>query len=228
VAGVPKVVEYWAMSTTGEQRFQPNSEVDGTAWLPVPEAVRRVRYPHDAELLRSWDGLPPVSAVVLLVRHAHAGDRKDWPGPDQLRPLSQRGMADAERMCRLLGLFAPVRLRSATPDRCRQSLQPLAASGRPVEPDPALDEDAGDPDTAADRVRQLAGAGGGTVICTQGKVFAPLLSRLAGAGGCGIGDTGGAGRQPDWTTGKGDGWLLSFAGPHLLAVAPLRAQRARR
>ena len=246
VDGVPKVVEYWAMSAPdGEPDFQPNSEVDGIAWLPVAEAVRRVRYPHDAGLLLRWDALPEVTGVVLLVRHAHAGSRSQWTGPDRTRPLSPRGTVDADRLCAVLELFAPTRLVTARPDRCRQSVAPLAAArGLPVEVDPAFDEGGADPAAATARVWQFAGAGGVTAVCTQGAVLPPMLAQLAGAGskrddaggagsggaGSGAGDAGAgdAGRRPGWTTGKGDGWLLSFAGPHLLAVAPLHAQRVRR
>jgi 8-oxo-dGTP diphosphatase len=253
VDGVPKVVEYWAMSTGPGQHFRPGSEVDGIDWLPIGEAARRVRYPHDAALLHRWDGTPPVTGVVLLVRHADAGSRAAWSGPDRARPLSERGTADAGRLCGLLELFAPTRVVSATPDRCRQTVRPLAAArDLPVEVDPVFDEQPGDPRASTERVWQLAGAGGVTAVCTQGAVLPPMLSRLAGdrpAGGTGAGIRGwvgpgpgrppaemgdgaeagdGAGRRPDWTTGKGDGWLLSFAGPHLLAVAPLRAQRVRR
>jgi 8-oxo-dGTP diphosphatase len=237
VNGTPKVVEYWEMSAAGDQRFRPSSEVDRTAWLPVGEAVRRVRYRHDAGLLRHWDKLPQVTAVVLLVRHAHAGSRDSWPGPDHARPLSRQGIADAGRLAALLELFAPTRLVSASPDRCRQSVAPLATAQRPpVEVDQVFDERSSDPDAGAARIRELARDGGVTVVCTQGGVLSPVLSRLAsdrppptaGAGTGpvrGRGDPGGAGRRLDWATDKGDGWLLSFAGPHLLAVAPLGAHR---
>ncbi|MPZ27261.1 MAG: NUDIX domain-containing protein [Micromonosporaceae bacterium] len=233
VDGVPKVVEYWAMTTASEAAFAPNSEVDRLAWLPVGEAVRRVRYPHDAALLRRWDALPPVTAVLLLVRHADAGQRGGWPGADRERPLSARGTVDAAELCRLLALFAPARLVSATPRRCRQTVEPL---GLPVELDPALDEEPGDPDAAASRLRRLAVDGRVTVACTQGAVIPPVLDRLAGpaierepaTAGRPAPAPAAAGRAASAATGKGDGWLLSFAGPRLLAVAPLRARQVRR
>ena len=33
--------------------------------------------------------------MLLLVRHAHAGDKGHWQGPDTLRPLSGAGQAEA-------------------------------------------------------------------------------------------------------------------------------------
>jgi len=37
-----------------------------------------------------------------LLRHAHAGDPMKWAGPDALRPLSDRGRRQAERLAALL------------------------------------------------------------------------------------------------------------------------------
>jgi 8-oxo-dGTP pyrophosphatase MutT (NUDIX family) len=208
----PKQVDYWAMATQAVTTFQPNSEVDGLAWLPVTEAIERLTYRHDAELVRAWAALPPVTTVVLLIRHADAGDR--WPASDDERPLSGRGEADAEALCRLLALFAPGRLVSASVRRCRQTLEPLAATtGLPIEIGTVFDETAGDVDAAAARLRRYAGQT--TVICSQRAIVAPLLARLTGDSGA------------DWTTGKGTGWLLPYAGERLLTVAPLDAQRVR-
>ena len=33
-----------------------------------------------------------------LLRHAHAGDREDWSGPDDQRPLTAKGRAQSERL----------------------------------------------------------------------------------------------------------------------------------
>ena len=40
--------------------------------------------------------------ALHLLRHAHAGNPARWPGPDALRPLSERGRRQAERLGRLL------------------------------------------------------------------------------------------------------------------------------
>ena len=37
-----------------------------------------------------------------LLRHAHAGDPSAWDGPDAVRPLSDKGRAQAERLGRFL------------------------------------------------------------------------------------------------------------------------------
>ncbi|MEO6627314.1 MAG: phosphoglycerate mutase family protein, partial [Aquihabitans sp.] len=34
--------------------------------------------------------------LIHVVRHAHAGSRKNWAGPDEDRPLSPRGLRQAQ------------------------------------------------------------------------------------------------------------------------------------
>jgi 8-oxo-(d)GTP phosphatase len=208
----PKTVDYWAMTAAGIGEFRPNSEVDGLRWLPVTEAIDRLSYSHDAELLRRWASLPPVTGAVLLVRHADAGQR--WPAWDAQRPLSSTGEADVEALCRLLALFAPTQLISASPVRCQQTLQPLAAATSSlIEIDPVFDEATGDPDAATERLQRLASTGNTTVICSQRAVIPPVLARI----------TNGAPRP----TAKGDGWLLPFSGTGPLSLVPLRAKQVR-
>jgi len=36
--------------------------------------------------------------LLHLLRHAHAGDPEAWDGPDAARPLSEKGVAQAERL----------------------------------------------------------------------------------------------------------------------------------
>jgi phosphohistidine phosphatase SixA len=40
--------------------------------------------------------------ALHLLRHAHAGDATRWSGDDDVRPLSERGIRQAERLGRLL------------------------------------------------------------------------------------------------------------------------------
>lgn len=60
--------------------------------------------------------------VFYLVRHAHA----DWR-PDENRPLSSRGMRDAESVADLLGEHPITTVFSSPYTRALQTVQPLAA-----------------------------------------------------------------------------------------------------
>ena len=51
--GRPKVVRYWDMHVVGSRPFESNDEIDEVVWLPIHEAVRRLSYPHDSDVLRA-------------------------------------------------------------------------------------------------------------------------------------------------------------------------------
>lgn len=208
--GRAKVVEYWGMRAVETPPFTPNYEVDRIAWVPEAQVADRVRYPHDAWLLRQWRVLPAVTGMVLLVRHCEAVPREEWSGMDEARPLTAAGAVDAEELCRLLGLYRPTRLVSASPLRCRQTLTALSAErALPVEVDAAFDAATAEPDAAADRLRWYARSGATTVVCSQGEVIPGVLARLTGT------------TPQSWLTAKGDGWLLPFSGAAPLSPTPL-------
>jgi 8-oxo-dGTP diphosphatase len=205
----PKVVDYWAMTVVADTGFTPGTEIDAIGWLDVDRALHRLSYGHDRSVLAAFAELPALTAPVVLVRHASAGDRQTWTGPDGERPLDPDGGARARELARILRCFHPTRLVSATPVRCRQTLVPLAeATGRRVEVDAVFDESA-DPALAARRLRRLGRGSGCTVVCSQRVVIPGALADLTGT-------------RPDaYATPKGAGWVLSFAGEHLALLDPL-------
>ena len=52
--GRPKIVRYWLMQPVGGE-FEPNDEVDELCWVAVGEAVERLSYEHDRELVAGLD-----------------------------------------------------------------------------------------------------------------------------------------------------------------------------
>ena len=64
--------------------------------------------------------------MLLLVRHAHAGDRYRWEGPDSVRPLSAAGQAEAAGLLIRLEDYPLERILSSPTVRCQQTVQPLA------------------------------------------------------------------------------------------------------
>ncbi|WP_213455216.1 NUDIX domain-containing protein [Rhizomonospora bruguierae] len=219
VGGAPKVVDYWSMRAVEPAPFEPNEEADDLCWLPAAAAIERVSYPHDREVLRAFANLPPVTGVVLLVRHAHAGRRESWFADDGARPLEPAGEVEAARLVSPLAACRPRRLLSATPRRCRQTLAPLAAAlDLPIEADGRFDETVNDAEgsTAVAALPTVA-ALPPTVVCSQGKVIPPALARLVEAAG---GPQRPAAR---YRTAKGSGWLLAFGGNRLVGLDPLDA-----
>lgn len=207
--GRAKAVDYWSMRAAADGGFQPDTEVDEVRWLPVDDAVRLVSYPHDAEVIAAFAALPAVTGTVLLVRHAHAGRRGTWTGPDHGRPLDAEGWAQAQALAGLVALVRPVRLLSASARRCVQTLDPAAALlDLPIEVSGDLDEPGPgqSPDecalAGAALLTALAVAGDPVAVCSQGRVIPGMLERLTG-------------RADDFTTPKGGGWLLAFTGDRL-------------
>jgi phosphohistidine phosphatase SixA len=116
----------------------------------------------------------------LLVRHAHAGDKHHWSGPDAERPLSIRGWSQAEGLLDTLADLPVERLLTSPSLRCRQTLLPLAAA---LDLDLEWVDDLGvDGDT--DHVVELLAApdSDGAVLCTHGEVLGDLLARLRARG----------------------------------------------
>ena len=105
----------------------------------------------------------------MLLRHASAGDRDDWDGPDHLRPLDKRGRRQAADLVELLRPFGLRRVVSSPYIRCVDTVVPLAAAlGVPVEEDDRLAEGAGP------GARELLQEDG-VLACTHGDVVYDVL-----------------------------------------------------
>jgi 8-oxo-dGTP diphosphatase len=118
--------------------------------------------------------------VVYLVRHAHAGKKAQWRGPDLARPLSAQGRMEALGLIDQLGAYPLGRILSSPAERCLQTVQPLAARlGRAVEPEEALRVDG----TGAGVFELLAGPGlDRVVLCTHGEIIGEVFDELQRAG----------------------------------------------
>jgi 8-oxo-(d)GTP phosphatase len=60
--------------------------------------------------------------VVYLVRHAHAGKKANWPGPDLARPLSAQGHKEALGLIDQLGAYPLGHILSSPAERCLQTV----------------------------------------------------------------------------------------------------------
>ena len=205
---VPKTVRWWSLEAL-DGGFEPNDEVDDLRWLSVPKAARTVTAGRDDGVLARFAATPPETTAVLLVRHAWAGSRSAWRGPDDERPLDERGRAQAAALGELLALWRPARVLSAPAARCTQTVAPLARSlGVPVELDADLAEAAG-PASLAARLRALGGDGSAVVACSQGGVIGGAVADLASEAGLPV-------TEPDAP--KGAVWALGFAAGRLVAA----------
>jgi phosphohistidine phosphatase SixA len=154
--------------------------------------------------------------MPYLVRHAHAGDKRAWGGPDGLRPLSDAGHREAHGLLVQLRDYPIARIVSSPATRCLQTVEPLAQRrALPVECAEVLGTD-GDPDTLLALL--LDPAAGDAVLCSHGELIGTVLERLAGRGLA-------SGGQPSWP--KGSAWVLDVDDGqvrHSRYLSPLRLQ----
>lgn len=117
-----------------------------------------------------------------LLRHADAGDPARWAGPDEARPLSDKGRRQAERLARLLAAagFETDALISSPKVRAIQTAEPVGhALGVEVRVDDRLAGGLDGPTVAA--VLADAGDPRRPVLVGHDPDFSWLLSALVGA-----------------------------------------------
>lgn len=144
---------------------------------------------------------------MWLVRHAEAGQRSGWDGPDELRPLSDAGFRQAEALMTALaptGVGRARRVLSSDYPRCRQTVEPLAAAlGMGVEDAAALREE-----TPLEEVLELLAGCGHAVLCSHGDVIGDVVLHLENRGVL---------EDPaEWE--KGSTWVLSVAGGEVVTA----------
>jgi 8-oxo-(d)GTP phosphatase len=139
-----------------------------------------------------------------LVRHAKAGSRGKWDGPDEQRPLTANGRAQAEGLAERLQKIDPTRLLSSPSARCIETLEPLAIRlGLPVETVERLSE--GEPfEPVLALLDELPDS---SILCSHGDVIADTIDALVRRGMVIDG-------QPDWR--KGSFWVLERDGEGFL------------
>ena len=112
--------------------------------------------------------------TVFLIRHAEAGDRTRWSGPDALRPLTAEGRRQAQGLVRLLSGADIHGVVTSPHVRCRQTVEPLGADrGLAVEDDPRLAE-GGD---IAEALELLA-TNDGAAMCSHGDIVKAAVCHL--------------------------------------------------
>jgi len=122
--GLPKRVSYWSAFSSGHEAV-PGSEIDAVSWLPLAQAREQLAETHDDPVISAFR--PRQTVPVILVRHASAGRKADWPGDDEARPLDAQGAADAQALAGLLACFAPAaRVISSPALRCTETVRPFA------------------------------------------------------------------------------------------------------
>lgn len=122
-----------------------------------------------------------MGAAAYLIRHARAGRRSTWKGPDEERPLSGKGRRQAKSIARALRGEPIARIVSSPFVRCVETVEPLASAlGVDVEVDPLLAEGTGF--GQVDRLVRAAAGGAAVALSTHGDVILGLLGTMEAAG----------------------------------------------
>lgn len=110
---------------------------------------------------------------LFVIRHGKAGEREEWNGDDDLRPVTKGGRRQAAALTEALADRGITKIVSSPAVRCRQSVEPLAERLRlPVDLSEAIAEGAPLDETLAlvDKVAEET-----TLLCTHGDVVGNLL-----------------------------------------------------
>jgi phosphohistidine phosphatase SixA len=152
--------------------------------------------------------------MPYLIRHADAGNKHHWAGPDHDRPLSPPGQLEAHGLLGRLRDYPITRILTSPAVRCQQTVAPLSQRRAvPIEPVDTLAVDAPAARLlalVADPTLQTA------VLCTHGELIGQLMRQLA-AGGVPLSG------PLDWD--KGSTWVLTTSDGAVTTahyMAPLR------
>lgn len=135
-------------------------------------------------------------AKIYLVRHAKAGERRLWKGPDIERPLSKKGWRQSELLGKKLAKIPATALYSSPYVRCSQTLEPLAQRlGLEIAISQELEEY-----QPVEPVLDLIGTvPDGSVLCSHGDIIPATIGAIKAAGAELKG-------KPDWR--KTSTWVL--------------------
>lgn len=219
--GRPKQVDYWAATVRAEPgtgraagtqgRFVPGDEVDRVDWLTAAEAERRLSYQDDIELLHAVADGPRETVPYIVLRHGSAGDKRDWPDDDVLRPLDPQGRSQAATLAPLLAGLRPLRLVSSATARCVETVLPYSLRADvSVVTDRAFTIRVANSTAAADRMGELVAAGVPALACTHREIVNGLIVEICTRLG---------GKPPDDpSVPKGGFWILHVAGGALVSL----------
>jgi 8-oxo-(d)GTP phosphatase len=150
---------------------------------------------------------------VHLVRHACAGDKTRWAGPDLDRPLDEVGVEQAAALVETFYAAPVERILTSPAQRCRQTVEPLAdRHGVAIEWVTGL-LPGGDPEYLEGLIAALDSEGSGAsdpivVVCTHGETMRPLLAAVRDRDG----KIDAMRDDDDWLLRKGTGWELTLNG----------------
>ncbi len=193
--GSPKIVRYWiAKPIDGDISnglrdspigWGPNDEVDELRWVRASKVAGLLTYEQDVEVVNEALGLSRNTVPFILLRHADAEKRIDFaerhngnPPADQLRPLSEEGVAYSQAIADALNAYGIEYAYSSVSKRCVDTLAPTFATKTSLNLEEVFSEEGAEenPAEAKKRIKELVGISQPAVLCSHRPVM-PLLIR---------------------------------------------------
>lgn len=196
---ITKTVQYWAAEVFEEavrnSTFVPNKEIEALEWVKLSKAHKRLSYKQDVDILEVFKRMIEHNALetfsVILLRHAKAEPRSIEFPEDRLRPLTEFGKEQADRLTRTLEAFGPSRILSSDAERCMRTVSPTAkAMNKSVRAKAALGQDAWDEGNGDVRsvIGKIVRKGKNVIICSHRPVLPDIARELVLATGSLPGD----------------------------------------
>lgn len=187
--GAEKQVHYWAAKVTDKalnnSKFTPDDEVASVDWITAEQVLKTLTYDHDKVYLERLvalhkEGLLDTKPFVVL-RHAKATPRNQWPKDEAHRPLVPLGHKQARALVAMLTAYGVKRVITSPWARCVQTVTPYAKTkglklvrrGQLTEFGSALG-----PQRTFKAVRKLVEEGKSTVICSHRPALPTILDAL--------------------------------------------------
>jgi 8-oxo-dGTP diphosphatase len=193
--GFPKIVRYWIAKPIDEDistglrdapiGWEPNDEVDELRWVRASKVAGLLTYEQDVEVVNEALGLSRNTVPFILLRHADAEKRVDFaerhngnPPADQLRPLSEEGIAYSQAIADALNAYGIEYAYTSVSKRCVDTLTPTFATKTSLNLEEIFSEEGAEenPADAKKRIKELVAISQPAVLCSHRPVM-PLLIR---------------------------------------------------
>ncbi len=180
--GRMKTVHYWVGHVLGDEdisTYAANAEIDDLGWFGLKDAVGRLTYLDDIDLLEQYRAHRKATTALVVLRHAKATKRGHWDGPDPQRPLDELGDAQARDLVPVLHAFGITRVLSSSSTRCRQTVEPYAEHQvLPLVEIDELSEEGFVPAAAGALLEDLMSEDQPSVLCSHRPVLPGLFELL--------------------------------------------------
>lgn len=188
--GAAKEVHYWAAKVSdkalAESTFKPDDEVEKIEWKTPEEIDQLLTYEQDKEFLVKLvelhtKGLLQTRPFILL-RHAKATPRNQWPKDEAHRPLLPLGEEQAQAIVPILSAYGIKKVVSSPWSRCANTVMPyVRKKGLKLIERGQLTEfgNANGPQRTAKTVEKLLATGAAAVLCSHRPALPTILDTIS-------------------------------------------------